>query len=170
VLEFPLLDLSLLRRIPARPHGLIAVVFNIGRLYRSALEAGYGPDGRRGHRRGLGFVGSIGPAVRPEMKRRHRQSPDADAAGRRLLPQAVHLRLSQPGAVEPPAGTRSGAQRRGDVAGWSSGAGSQDDCGLPQGQRRRDQEGVCVASLSCAGRWACYRKQALRSMAASSRP
>jgi transposase len=31
----------------------------------------------------------------------------------------------------------AGAQPRGDVAAWSVGARPQDDCGLPQGQRRR---------------------------------
>src|SRR5262245_7929478 len=58
--------------------------------------------------------------------------------------EAVHLRLPQSGAVEPSAGTRSGAQPRGAVAAWSVGAGPQDDCGLPQGQRGRDQEGLCA--------------------------
>src|SRR5262245_56927975 len=35
--------------------------------------------------------------------------------------EALHLRQPQPGAVEPAAGTRSGTQRRGDVAAWSVG-------------------------------------------------
>src|SRR5215468_12409791 len=58
--------------------------------------------------------------------------------------EALHLWLPQPGAVEPAAGTRSGAQRRGDVAAGSVGAGPQDDCGLPQGQRQCHQEGLCA--------------------------
>src|SRR6516165_10477038 len=45
--------------------------------------------------------------------------------------EALHLWLPQPCAVEPAAGTRGGAQRRGDVAAGSVGAGPQDDCGLP---------------------------------------
>src|SRR5215468_2242772 len=39
---------------------------------------------------------------------------------------------------------RSWAQPRGDVAAGSIGSGPQDDCGLPQGQRRRHQEGLCT--------------------------
>src|SRR5262245_54979563 len=58
--------------------------------------------------------------------------------------EALHLWLPQPGAVEPAAGTRGGAQRRGDVAAGSVGAGPQDDCGLPQGQRQCHQEGLCA--------------------------
>src|SRR5262249_13275377 len=58
--------------------------------------------------------------------------------------EALHLWLPQPGAVESAAGTRGGAQRRGDVAAWSVSAGPQDDCGLPQGQRRSHQEGLCA--------------------------
>ena len=36
------------------------------------------------------------------------------------------------GSVESAAGTRSGAQRRGDVAVWSVGTGPRDGCGLAQ--------------------------------------
>ena len=49
-------------------------------------------------------------------------------------PQALHLRLSKPGSVEPAARTRSRTQCRGHVAAGSARARSQDDCGLPQGQ------------------------------------
>src|SRR5262245_975194 len=48
------------------------------------------------------------------------------------------------GAVEPAARTRSGAQPRGDGVARSIGARPQDDCRLPQGQRRRHQEGLCT--------------------------
>src|SRR5262249_60211668 len=50
-------------------------------------------------------------------------------------PEALHLRLLEPGAVEPTARKRSWTQCRGDVAAGSVGSGSQDDRRLPQRQQ-----------------------------------
>ena len=54
----------------------------------------------------------------------------------------LHLRLPQPGAVEPTPGARSAAQRRADVADRAPGAGLQDHRRLPQGQRRCHPQGL----------------------------
>src|ERR1700675_3559145 len=55
---------------------------------------------------------------------------------------ALHLRLSQPGPIEPAAGARGWPQSRGDVADRTARAGSQNHRRLPQGQWFRDQEGL----------------------------
>ncbi len=47
--------------------------------------------------------------------------------------EALHLRLPQPGSVEPSSGAGSRSQRGSDVADGPPGAGSQDDRRLPQG-------------------------------------
>ena len=47
--------------------------------------------------------------------------------------EALHLWIHEPGCVEPPAGTGSGPQCRGDVADRQAGARSQDDCRLSEG-------------------------------------
>ncbi|SFK00278.1 hypothetical protein SAMN05216525_14720 [Bradyrhizobium sp. Gha] len=56
-------------------------------------------------------------------------------AGRRTTPEALHLWLSEPGAIDPAARTRGRAQCRGDVAAGSACSRPQDDRRLPQGQR-----------------------------------
>jgi putative transposase len=54
--------------------------------------------------------------------------------------EAVHLRLSEPGAVQPGAGAGGRAQCRGDVADGSAGARPQDDCRFPARQRVSDPQ------------------------------
>src|SRR6516164_3563479 len=49
--------------------------------------------------------------------------------------EALCLRLSEPGPVEPPARARSRTQCGGDVADRTACSRSQDDCRFPQGQR-----------------------------------
>ena len=56
--------------------------------------------------------------------------------------QALHLWLSEPGAIEPSARTGSRSQRRGDVADGTFGSRSQDDCRFPQGQWHRYPQSV----------------------------
>ena len=58
--------------------------------------------------------------VKPKVTGRPRYAP-AD------LLKALHLRLSEPGAVEPSAGGRDPSQYRGDLAAATSEAGFQDD-------------------------------------------
>ena len=63
--------------------------------------------------------------------------------------EALHLRLSQPGAVEPAAGAGGRPQRRGDVADRAARSRSQDDRRLPQGQRRRHPQGLRAFVALC---------------------
>ena len=51
-----------------------------------------------------------------------------------------------------------------------AGAGPQDDRRFPQGQRPGDQEGVRALRRAVPPRWACSRRRAWRSTAASSKP
>ena len=83
--------------------------------------------------------------------------------------EALHLRLSQPRAVEPAAGARGGSQSRSDVAARPARPRPQDDRRFPQGQRPGDSARCARASSSCAARWVCSRRRASPSTAASSR-
>ena len=69
--------------------------------------------------------------------------------------EALHLRLSQPRAVEPAAGARGWAQCRGDVAAGPACARPQDDRRFPQGQRPGDRARCARGSSSSAARWVC---------------
>src|SRR5882672_7698599 len=56
--------------------------------------------------------------------------------------EAVYLWVLAPGAGQPAAGGGNAAQRPGDVADQPPDAGVQDHCGLPQGPRGSDREGM----------------------------
>ena len=79
------------------------------------------------------------------------------------------LRLSQPHPVEPAPGARDAAQHRADVADRPPDAGLQDDCRLPQGQRRRRSARSAGSSWCCAASSSCSPRPSWRSTAASSR-
>ena len=77
------------------------------------------------------------------------------ATGQTVVPpggaaEDLHLRLPQPGAVEPAPGARGAAQRRADVADRPPGAGLQDHRRLPQGPRRRPSATSVASSCCCA--------------------
>ena len=115
------------------------------------------PSSMRSISRALGFDG-VEPA----------------ATGRPSLPslgslEALHLRLSQPRAVEPPARARSRPQSGASLALGPSRARPQDDRRLPQGQRPRSTPGLRTLRANCAARWDCSRRRASPSTAASSR-
>ena len=59
----------------------------------------------------------------------------------------LHLRVSQPPAVESAPGARGAAQRRADVADRALDAGLQDHRRLPQGQRQGDPQRLRHSSL-----------------------
>ena len=85
--------------------------------------------GGRSVRRANSICGSWGSRVPPRLPPGDRLSPGGAA-------QVLHLRLSEPHPVEPPAGARSAAQRRADVADRAPDARLQDHRQLPPRQRQ----------------------------------
>ena len=63
----------------------------------------------------------------------------------------LHLRVSEPDAVQPAAGAGGAAQRRADLADRPADARLQDHRRLPQGQRRGDPHASAASSCCCAG-------------------
>ena len=85
---------------------------------------------------GLGFDRARAGGDRPA------RIPSGDAA------QDLHLRVPEPHSIEPAPGARGAAQRGADLAHGPIDAGLQDDCRLPQGQRRGDPARCADSSSS----------------------
>jgi hypothetical protein len=75
--------------------------------------------------------------------------------------QALHLWLSEPGAIEPSARRGSRSQRRGDVADGSSCSRPQDDRRFSEGPRLRHSQSLRTVhrALPCDGAAVCKQRR-----------